>query len=876
MSPKPPAKIEETAPSHFPVKGSFQTKPRALLEHKLALPELELSGESPQTKFARGINVESGKRRTDNAIIAAAALAAAADIPLPLKISTTNAPGGSKFPKQALPPTTDTVPQLAVKLEDTEPEEDENKTDDETQLPAQNVNRHQDQIKVISATAPLETLAQAQAQASLLSSSEVQKPEDSILDEPKLKFAAPPLESYKVSPDAGTIGCICGIEEDDGFTIQCDICFRWQHCSCMGYKTNEEVPEDEYKCYFCDEAKWNKFDALQCKQATLARLELEKFNDPPEVVAPPKRKSLSSGNDEKKRRKSEKEVKVTERPPNEKKRSGAIEPPNSIPTPPVEINNKENPLLEDGVTAEAYQSIYYRLSENDYKTPEVCAYFSQAVLIVEKAPTDMKNCEILLQAQWKLTKFSKVIFPSHQKYLQDRNEFRRSKGHNNTAVRVRLYSDNPKQKFNGISKLGLFISDSNTNPGEEVNIPSNTAVIEFLGELDLFELHVANKVNQYSLWRTTKPRVAKVQVPNATGGCSSFVLDSRFVGNEARFIRRSCPSTANCEIKTVFVPQLQKLKFIVVTNKPITLNAEKVDEELRLAWDWDAAYPITQMMKKTVEGTYEEGKKFDDFTDEEKAELVSGVDTLLNFVECACNTSTSTQHCSIFKVKKATSYLLRSTRKASSLTNTPVSKSKDELVIPKRDKHYISWNERLARRNYEIQMSVFTVEGLGLTDEPLEPTSETAETSLVLQEENQNGHPDQKLHEGKIALSFKQQLLTNSKHNGIGKFRIVSGQDLLEPTKKTIAKSLGVPLIPEALAEIKIKVDEAFKPLIEETQAPVIALIPKMPLNEKTASALPTKMEPKSPAAGLAAAPAEAKPAVVKKLSFADYKKKMR
>ena len=32
-----------------------------------------------------------------------------------------------------------------------------------------------------------------------------------------------------------------------------------------------------------------------------------------------------------------------------------------------DLPNKDNELLEDGITAESYQSVYYNLKENDYK-----------------------------------------------------------------------------------------------------------------------------------------------------------------------------------------------------------------------------------------------------------------------------------------------------------------------------------------------------------------------------------------------------------------------------------------------------------------------------------------------------------------------------
>ena len=50
--------------------------------------------------------------------------------------------------------------------------------------------------------------------------------------------------------DQGIIRCICGVTEDDGFTIQCEKCFVWQHIACFEI-IHDELP-DVYYCEQCD------------------------------------------------------------------------------------------------------------------------------------------------------------------------------------------------------------------------------------------------------------------------------------------------------------------------------------------------------------------------------------------------------------------------------------------------------------------------------------------------------------------------------------------------------------------------------------------------------------------------------------------------
>ncbi|KAF8005302.1 hypothetical protein HF325_000759 [Metschnikowia pulcherrima] len=144
----------------LPARGNFLiTHKRTLSETSLKRVSVTSPAASPglsNVPYARGINVESGKRNTDNAMIAAAALAAAAEVPFPLKnkdasvvrkpdlhVSTetfqsTSAGGllGPAMSTDVAGPGPGTSPNeaTAVKYEDsvmTEPEEDENKTEDE-------------------------------------------------------------------------------------------------------------------------------------------------------------------------------------------------------------------------------------------------------------------------------------------------------------------------------------------------------------------------------------------------------------------------------------------------------------------------------------------------------------------------------------------------------------------------------------------------------------------------------------------------------------------------------------------------------------------------------------------------------------------------
>lgn len=72
---------------------------------------------------------------------------------------------------------------------------------------------------------------------------------------PELEAASPPEDDAATDEETGIIRCICSCDDDDGFTIQCDKCFVWQHCACFGM-SQSSVP-DEYLCEECEPREVN-------------------------------------------------------------------------------------------------------------------------------------------------------------------------------------------------------------------------------------------------------------------------------------------------------------------------------------------------------------------------------------------------------------------------------------------------------------------------------------------------------------------------------------------------------------------------------------------------------------------------------------------
>ena len=72
--------------------------------------------------------------------------------------------------------------------------------------------------------------------------------------------------------DTGLIRCICNSSEDDGFTIQCDRCFVWQHAFCVKISQNN-IPEQ----YLCDRCE-KKINNAHRGHSKAWREQLDQFN----------------------------------------------------------------------------------------------------------------------------------------------------------------------------------------------------------------------------------------------------------------------------------------------------------------------------------------------------------------------------------------------------------------------------------------------------------------------------------------------------------------------------------------------------------------------------------------------------------------------
>ncbi|SCU83196.1 LADA_0C10110g1_1 [Lachancea dasiensis] len=380
---------------------------------------------------------------------------------------------------------------------------------------------------------------------------------DNDLDEQKQPKVPPVPSSYIVDPDAGVITCICGFDDDDGFTIQCDHCNRWQHAVCYGIRDIDSAPDD-HLCITCNP---RKVDVKRAKKRQQDRLN-------------PKNK---------RRRKNSQDDETI----GKSATAGSVDSTNDTGSSLLNTgtsNVPETKALDKLLTAaEHYAVVYVPLSSNDYKDKYV-------EMFLDKHSDD----------DWVIP-YNKSTFTP-------------------VPLEVKSYAENARS-FSGMPKLGLFTRQL---------CPTGSFLEEVLGEIEFSNKYYGDCRNNYRIFGTTK---AKVLIHPHWPIC----IDSRLSGNLTRFLRRSCQP--NVELVSIrMMDERPRVKFVLRALKDI-----EDGEELHIGWQWDLRHPIWHLIKG-------ESKNVDSLDDHNKFTLIHSIDTILSTTDCACGNNS--RDCYLLKVKR--------------------------------------------------------------------------------------------------------------------------------------------------------------------------------------------------------------------------------
>lgn len=360
---------------------------------------------------------------------------------------------------------------------------------------------------------------------------------------PKRKFSPSKFESgeekfwpvsgsYIVHPDAGTITCICGFNEDDGFTIQCDHCNRWQHAICFNMSHIEDVP-DRFICSVCQPREVDTKLARQIQKKHFSKFkDSTNYEEKEPSIQSTKRRKLSSSlgvidsaaiKNDKISQSAENDTTSSQ---NNNHRENGTPPGNKL------LKRKEHLLT----AKEAYHAIFIGTAKLAYKDPLV---------------------ELFLK------RHSEDVFL----LTYDEYQFK------DMPIEVKPYSDLTYSRiFPGFDKLGVFT---------RISVPTGAYICELLGELDFKSNYLHDSTNRYKILGVPQKNVVfHKEWP--------LVIDQRSIGNDTRYLRRSC--TPNVELATLRFPN-GVIKFVYQALRDIGEG-----EELHFEWQWAINHPILKLI----------------------------------------------------------------------------------------------------------------------------------------------------------------------------------------------------------------------------------------------------------------------------------------
>lgn len=425
---------------------------------------------SPGPAIATLSEQDSKTNKSQKAIVAAAALAAAAGIPLPLANRSGSVDRALRATIEEKSETESEAINETVKEQLSKDHIDalrEQTAQVRKEVPSKQKSEDTDTEEQSSEPNKLDAM-DIDENATTADEKEFNETEAEREEEPhsrpkrrKRNTTPQPSKDWVVDPDAGIITCVCGYDEDDGFTIQCDNCNRWQHAICMGIEDINDAPE-KYLCYKCEPKQIDQKRARAIQGKRLAELKKKKnkqTTDDGSVVE----KSSDSTKEEKTSKPKPKPVTAYNKNLDE----------SDIATPPA----KDLP-----------DALYYKLENYDYQDNDAYRYIQSLLTKEDNGFAFIKG-----------SKLENYHFP---------------------RTIVKPYSEVNNKKFNGIVKLGFFT---------ENDIQEGDYVSEYLGEVGLKEKYISDSRNHYRIWGVEKGYVSFVPNTKLVVDARSSGNEARFI-----------------------------------------------------------------------------------------------------------------------------------------------------------------------------------------------------------------------------------------------------------------------------------------------------------------------------------------------------------
>lgn len=565
-------------------KNSIATTDAQNMEPE-AQRQRSIGGESSKDKEKKRKELDPLLRSPKNqaaANAAAAALAAAATIPLPLKRTRTNS--------------YDDASQRKISTSSTSDHHEEEDRPAKKQKP-QEVQQIQEETKTEEETKTKEDVSTAANHNT------------------NTENRWPVPDSYIVDIDAGIISCVCDFDDDDGFTIQCDHCNRWQHASCFGITDIDNAPDD----FLCDKCDPREIDIEEANRRQRIQRGL--------ISTPDKRRESNKSGGKK---------------DTSKRKSTASEVTTDAESTAT-VNNEE--LQEDGNTKDRKK---HRQNQNDSSTTNttdnaetITQFQSNNDIQFKKefflSPKDAYNATYVeTNENIFKDKYVKLFIDKHcdDDWVIQCNK----KTLKTIPIEVKSYTESYARTFPAYTKLGIFLTES---------CSKDDLIQEFNGEVDFLKNYLEDTKNHYRIWGTAKNKV--LFHPHWP-----LYIDSRLTGNLTRYLRRGCKP--NVELVTVCITNgsEKEIKFFLKATKDI-----KEGDELLIDWRWDLRHPIRNLITNTV--------TLDSMNDTDKYSIIHSIETILSNCDCGC--ASNSRDCYLMRVKRYSQSLYKSVKSKIKMNN---------------------------------------------------------------------------------------------------------------------------------------------------------------------------------------------------------------
>ncbi|KAJ2549263.1 SET domain-containing protein 3 [Coemansia sp. RSA 1933] len=417
-----------------------------------------------------------------------------------------------------------------------------------------------------------------------------------------------PGEDSTPDEDQGLIRCICNIDDDDGFTIQCENCLVWQHAVCVGVE-QDNVPDE----YLCEKCNPRKLDVKRAVEYQRRRLDSEHRN----AKEPRKRqkstttkaKRADESNDRKKRGLDAKQPRAKSGKPAGTGRDSSSPTASrttdkgrdSIGPADSSYTAIDSNILGADVQV-LFQSVLSQLAEQRNAVSAAAASVTSTapVSLTAQPATNNGAAEAEPETEAAKQQTKQLDSDSGKKQQADRalSGTRLPNGNSNSHSRRPSLAAAKEEEEEGNWPTALLppmvptTLDDINNPlpvykglvGKERwqtglfssrRIERHRYVCEYRGQVLLKAAYKEDPKNYYELLRTTSP------YSHFHPGID-ICVDARRQGSEARFVRRSC--SPNVVLKSMYVSgNASPLVYLGL----FAQRAVEPDEELTVGWEWE-------------------------------------------------------------------------------------------------------------------------------------------------------------------------------------------------------------------------------------------------------------------------------------------------